>query len=549
MPEKLKELLDNPWFKGFLILLLAAFLLGHARRCSRTVKPIPTGDNAKWSKLMLVIDQIEKNYVDTISYKEIIEKAIPSLLESLDPHSVYLPPTDLQRADESLIGNFSGIGIEFNVPNDTAVVVSVIPGGPSSRAGLHSGDRIIKVDERTVAGVSLPQDSLIRLLRGPRDTKVTVEIQRNGVNELIPFEITRGVIPINSLDAALMITPTLGYIKLSTFSLTTHLEFLKAALELKAQGMKTLLLDLRDNPGGFMEQAVLISNEFLKKGDKVVYMQGRMRKREDFKARGTGRLKDVKLYVAINESSASSSEIVAGAIQDNDRGTIIGRRSFGKGLVQEPIRFSDSSGIRLTVARFYTPSGRCIQKPYTPDYNYDILGRYQRGEMRSADSIKVNDSLKYTTVGGRTVYGGGGIMPDVFVPIDTVGVTDFLIKVNRKSLLMKFSSHFADLNRAALDTAKSLEDLEVIFNSEHLQNQFLLYAASEGIRPKGYEWEQSGFIVIQQLKGLIGRYSAMKEDAVYPYVLKIDNLVDKVKELEGEADTEKPEVKTVLTEK
>ncbi|MBQ1886134.1 MAG: S41 family peptidase, partial [Bacteroidales bacterium] len=276
-----------------------------------------------------------------------------------------------------------------------------------------------------------------------------------------------------------------------------------------------------------------LANEFLNKGDMVVWMQGRMRPKTEFRATGGGLFRDLKLYVAIDENSASSSEIVAGAIQDNDRGVIVGRRSFGKGLVQEPVYFSDSSGIRLTVARYYTPSGRCIQKPYSADYNYDILERYQRGEMQNADSIKVNDSLKFSTVHGHTVYGGGGIIPDVFVPIDTVGVTDFLIKVNRRSLQMKFSSIFADRHRAQLQQISTLEGLEELYASEDIGRQFLLYAASEGVRPAEGEWEQSGNLLILQIKGLVGRYSSMKDDAFYPYVLRTDNLADKVKELEN----------------
>lgn len=534
MPQKLKELLDNKWFWGFLLLLFLAVTAGRVTRCAKASTNVPsTPGKGKWGKLLLVLDQVEKNYVDTINYADIVEKAIPAVLQSLDPHSVYLPPVDLEKADESLVGNFSGIGIEFNVPNDTAVVINVIPGGPSERAGLLSGDRIVKVDSRNVAGVRFSQDSLMKLLRGPKDSKVCVSVKRSGEKDLLDFDITRGMIPVHSLDAAIMLTPDIGYIKISTFSVSTYREFMVAAMKLRGEGMKTLLLDLRDNPGGFMDQAYRLANEFLEKGQMVVYMEGRKRPREEFVSDGRGMFKDLKLYVAIDENSASSSEIVAGAIQDNDRGVIIGRRSFGKGLVQEPAYFSDSSGIRLTVARFYTPSGRCIQKPYTSDYNYDILERYQRGEMQSADSIRVNDSLKYTTTHGHTVYGGGGIIPDVFVPIDTAGVTDFLIKVNRKSLQMKFSSIFADKHRSELQNITTLEGLEELFGRENIGMQFLLFAASEGVRPAAGEWEKSGGILILQLKGLAGRYSSMKEDAFYPYILQTDNLADKVKQLES----------------
>ncbi len=536
MHRKLKELLDNPFFHGFIFILLAVFLAGHISRCVRNKNKMANNlIRTPWAKMLLVMDQIDKNYADSITYDQVLDKAIPALLTSLDPHSLYLPPTDLQQADDHLRGNFSGIGVEFNVPNDTAVIVSVIPGGPSEKAGLRSGDRIVSVEDTIVAGVKFNQDSLIRILRGPIDTKVRVGIKRNGEKDVLSFDIIRGLIPVHSLDAAIMLTPKLGYVKISTFSQSTHREFIAAALSLLDKGMEYMLLDLRDNPGGYMDQAYLLANEFLNKGDMVVYMEGRMRKRENFLAEGNGRLKNLKLYIAINENSASSSEIVAGAIQDNDRGVIIGRRSFGKGLVQEPIYFSDNSGIRLTVARFYTPSGRCIQKPYTADYNYDILERFQRGEMRSADSIKVNDSLKYTTVHGHTVYGGGGIIPDVFVPIDTTGITDFLIKANRKSLQMKFSSMFADRHRKRLTEIADTVSLEKLFTEEDLATQFKLYATAQGVKPTAEEWAISGGVLIRQLKGLIGRYSAMKEDAFYPYILEIDNLADKVKELVSES--------------
>ncbi len=537
MPQKLKELLDNPWFKGFLALLMVALIAGHLSRCAGTksIKSIPTGNSAaaRWGKLLLVIDQIDKNYTDTINYRDIMESAIPSLLQSLDPHSIYLPPRDLEEADQNLKGNFSGIGIEFNVPNDTAIVINVIPGGPSSKAGLLSGDRIVEVEGKVVAGINMPQDSLIARLRGPKDTKVKVGIKRAGVPEVLDFEITRGVVPIKSLEAALMLTDTLGYIRLSNFSRFTYKEFMAGIAKLGKLGMKSLVLDLRDNPGGYMDQAYEIANEFLQKNQMVVYMEGRKRPREEFRATGKGILGKLKLYVLINENSASSSEIVAGAMQDNDRGIIVGRRSFGKGLVQEPIYFSDSSGIRLTVARFYTPSGRCIQKPYSADYRYDILERYQHGEMSSKDSIRINDSLLYRTAYGRKVYGGGGIIPDIFVPVDTVGVTDFLVQANRKSLQMKFSSYYADRNRARLWEITTLEELDELYSQDDIKNQFLLFAAANGVRPKSGEWEKSGYILLQQIKGLVGRYSQLDADAYYPYILRLDNAVNKIKEIDS----------------
>ena len=328
------------------------------------------GDYNRWRKLNLILQEVQQNYVDTIDMKGMTDAAVQAALAELDPHSVYLPPVELTKSETELAGNFDGIGIQFNVPNDTAIVLSVIPGGPSEKAGLVQGDRIIKVGGKTIAGTKTPQDSMVRMMKGPSGSKVQVMISRDG--NLIPFELTRDKIPVHCIDAAFMLDETTGYIKLSKFSRTTYKEFSEAADKLRKQGMTRLLFDLRDNTGGYLDQALRLSNEFLEKGDGIVYMEGRYRPRQDYDADGRGTLKDVELSVLINDGSASSSEIFAGAIQDNDRGVIVGRRSFGKGLVQEPINFTDGSGIRLTVARFYTPSGRCIQKPYDKDYGYDI---------------------------------------------------------------------------------------------------------------------------------------------------------------------------------
>lgn len=479
----------------------------------------------KWDKLLLILDQIEKNYVDTINYNEIVEKVLPDVMQHLDPHSVYLPPQELEAAEESLEGNFSGIGIQFNVPNDTAIVISVIPGGPSERAGLLSGDRIIKVGGKTVAGVKMNQDSLVKRMKGPQGSEVQIEVMRDNPAELVPFTIRRDKIPVKSIDVAFMINDTLGYIKLSKFTRTSYKEFVKAMEGIQEKGMKALIFDLRDNTGGYLDQALLLSNEFLSKGDLIVYMQGIHRKRQDFFADGKGKWQDVNLYILVNEGSASSSEIFAGAIQDNDRGTIVGRRSYGKGLVQEPIYFSDKSGIRLTVARFYTPTGRCIQKPYSEDYQYDIYERYKHGEMTVADSIKRNDSLKYTTPKGKIVYGGGGIIPDIFVPIDTVGVTDFLVAVNRKSLQMKYSIQLADQYRARLREVKTFPQLEQLISSIDIGNGFLAFAKANNVTPKPGEWEKSKEILVTQIKGLFGRYSVLDDNAFYPYILRLDNYI------------------------
>ena len=514
----------------FMLLLICSMYVG---KCSRGCKELAVDDH-KWSKLLLVLDQIEKNYVDTIDYKDMVEKLLPQVMEKLDPHSVYLPPVELEAADESLVGNFSGIGIQFNVPADTAIVISVIPGGPSQKAGLLSGDRIIKVDGKMVAGVKMNQDSLVKMLKGPRGTKVHLEVKRDNLDELLPFEIVRDKIPVKSVDVAFMLSDSLGYVKLSKFSRTSYVEFMEAVLPLVEQGMKELVFDLRDNTGGYLDQALRLSNEFLNEGELIVYMEGANRAREDYKASGKGLLRDMKLYVLINESSASSSEIFAGAIQDNDRGTILGRRSYGKGLVQEPVYFTDKSGIRLTVARFYTPTGRCIQKPYDENYQMDIIERYRHGEMISADSIKRVDSLKFTTPGGKVVYGGGGIIPDIFVPIDTTGVTDFLIACNRKSLIVKFSNILADKYRKELRKVETFEDLERLVATIDIGGEFLEYASRNGVVPGKGEWKESREIVELQLCGLMGRYTVLDDNAFYPYILRLDNVIDKVKEVRNE---------------
>ncbi|MBQ3659015.1 MAG: S41 family peptidase, partial [Bacteroidales bacterium] len=332
--------------------------------------------DSDWSKLMLVLESVDKNYVDEIDHKKVIEDIIPNVMKELDPHSVYLPPEELKEAEESLSGGFEGIGIQFNVPNDTVVVNSVITGGPSERAGLRVGDRVIKVDDRNIAGVKMEQDTMISLMRGPKGTKVVISVLRYGSDELIPFTITRDKIPVHSVDVAYMINDTTGYIKLSKFARTTYAEFVQACDKLKDSGMKRLVFDLRDNTGGYLDQAMMLANEFMEAGEMIVYMQGKARPRTDLRADGRGRNKDLPIAVLINSTSASASEIFAGAVQDNDRGTIYGVRSFGKGLVQEPVYFSDGSGIRLTVARYYTPSGRCIQKPYSEDYEMEIYERY-----------------------------------------------------------------------------------------------------------------------------------------------------------------------------
>ena len=482
------------------------------------------GDYNRWRKLNLILQEVQKNYVDTIDMQAMTDAAVSAALAELDPHSVYLPPVELTESEVELAGNFEGIGITFNVPNDTAIVLSAIPGGPSEKAGLMQGDRIIKVDEKVIAGMKTPQDSMIRLMKGPSGTKVKITVNRDGA--LIPFEIVRDKIPVHCVDAAFMIDDTTGYIKLSKFSRTTYKEFREASAKLLDAGMEHLIFDLRNNTGGYFDQALMLSNEFLQKGEQIVYMEGRERPRQEFDADGRGSLKDIRLSVLIDEGTASSSEIFSGAIQDNDRGVIFGRRSFGKGLVQEPINFTDGSGIRLTVSRFYTPSGRCIQKPYDGDYQYDIYERYAHGEMTSADSMKVDTTAVFYTVRGRRVYGGGGIIPDVFVPIDTTKATTFYVECNRKATAVRFAQTMFDKYRGTLAGIDDFSKLETYLQSLDLPGQFLEYASRvDGIRPKEGEWEETASYMVPQLNALVGRFSKLEDEAFYRFYLPIDDTI------------------------
>ena len=489
------------------------------------------GDYNRWRKLNLILQEVQKNYVDTIDMKGMTDAAVVAALAQLDPHSVYLPPVELTESESELSGNFEGIGITFNVPNDTAIVLSTIPGGPSEKAGLIQGDRIIKVDDKVIAGVKTPQDSMIRLMKGPKGTKVKITVNRDGT--VIPFDIIRDKIPVHCIDAAFMIDDVTGYIKLTKFTRTTYREFSQASEKLLGMGMKKLVFDLRNNTGGYFDQALLLSNEFLEKGDGVVYMEGLHRPRQDYNADGRGKLKDIEIAVLIDEGTASSSEIFSGAIQDNDRGQIIGRRSFGKGLVQEPVNFTDGSGLRLTVARFYTPSGRCIQKPYGEDYAYDIIERYAHGEMTSADSMKVDTTAVYYTVKGRRVYGGGGIIPDLFVPIDTTKATKFYINCNKKATSVRFASKMFDKYKSELAKISDFNALTRYLEQIDLEQQFLDYAYKvDGIKAKPGEWEKTKSYMMPQINGLVGRYSKVGEEAFYRYYLPIDDTIQKALEVQ-----------------
>lgn len=516
----------HTWIIAILSFLIGAMLvsLGTGIMHRRQLRTSYNG----WQKLNLILQQVDANYVDVVDHKKVTDAAVSAALQNLDPHSVYMEPEPLKEAEDGLAGGFEGIGIQFNVPNDTAVVLSVIPGGPSEKAGILAGDRLLKADDFVMAGVKMPQDSMVRHMKGPKGTKVTITVGRG--SETIPFEITRDRIPENCVDAAFMINDTTGYLRLSKFTRTTHFECVTATAKLVAQGMTHLVFDVRGNSGGYFDQACNLANDYLTKDAEIVYMQGLHRKREDVRANGNGLFRDLGLSVLIDDGSASASEIFAGAIQDNDRGVVVGRRSFGKGLVQEPIYFSDGSGVRLTVARFHTPSGRCIQKPYADDYAYDIYKRYADGELVSADSIKVDSTRIYHTLKGRTVYGGGGIIPDVFVPLDTTRASKFHIEVNKKALVVRFATKFMDRNREKLYGFENFEALSAWIESSDIEGQFLSYAASMGVKAGKGEWEQTRRYLLPQVKGLCARYSKVGEEAYYRYILPIDEIVCKAVE-------------------
>ncbi len=473
-------------------------------------------------KLNSILNIIESDYVDSVNRNDLVETAIPAILKKLDPHSVYIPAKDLTRANEPLQGNFEGIGISFNLLTDTILVISTIPGGPSEKLGLLPGDKIIYVNDSLVAGKGISDEKVMGMLKGPKGTKVRIKILRKGHKELLPFEITRDKIPMYSIDVHYMENGNTGYIKINNFALTTYDEFMKGLHDLKSQGMTKLIVDLRGNSGGIMEAAIQIANQFLKEGQLIVYTEGRAQPRQEARATGKGEFETGDLVILIDEWSASASEILAGAIQDNDRGTIIGRRSFGKGLVQEPISFNDGSGMRLTIARYYTPTGRSIQKPYNhgfEDYFNDFNKRFKRGEFEVSDSIHFPDSLKYTTPGGKIVYGGGGIMPDKFVPVDTSGISPYFMKV--RSMIYSFAMKYTEKNRETLNKFREADGMEKFLDKQNLMDQFIKYAASNGVPKDPEGLKVSGKIIHVQLKAYIAR-NILDNKGFYPIWEQID---------------------------
>ena len=480
-------------------------------------------------KLNTILNMVADNYVDTITVNDLVEKSIPEILSNLDPHTTYFTASELKVANEELEGSFCGIGISFQLINDTVVVVEVIPGGPSEKVGILAGDRIVTVNDTSFVGGKVNINSVRSKLRGERDSVVKLGIKRTHTSKLLSFKVTRGDIPVKSVDATYMIEKGTGYIKVNQFGRTTYDEFLTALNTLKEEGANRFIIDLRGNGGGYMEMAVLMVNEFLPNNKLIVYTHGR-EKRDDSQiwSDGNGSFPNNELIVLIDEFSASASEIFAGAIQDNDRGLIVGCRSFGKGLVQRQILLPDSSAIRMTIARYYTPAGRCIQKDYTQGargYEQELLNRYSNGELYNRDSIKVDESKIFTTAHGRKVYGGGGIIPDIFVPKDTVGMTSYFISVTNAGLLQQFAFRFADLNRKTLNKYTDYKQLlRKLPSDDALLNDFVHFASQRGVPARWYYINLSRKLILSELKALIAR-DIIGFDAFYPILNQTDNTV------------------------
>ena len=485
-------------------------------------------------KINSLLEYIEYQYVDTINKKDLVEKTVTSMLQSLDPHSSYIAASEFETVNEPLEGNFDGIGVEFNLIKDTIRVITPVEDGPSDKIGIRAGDKIVKVEGKIVAGVKISNKEVFDKLRGKRGTAVNVSILRSGIKKLLDFKIVRDAIPLYSVDASYMINSSIGYIKISKFAATTHDEYLKAFNALTNLGMNKLILDLRGNPGGYLNAAVNISDEFLVSGLQIVYTQGKASPKKIYKATEQGSFENNKLAILIDEGSASASEIVAGAIQDNDRGTVIGRRSFGKGLVQDQLQLPDGSAIRLTIARYYTPTGRCIQKPYSNDksqYYNEEYDRYENGELLNADSIKLDKTKKYTTPEGKIVYGGGGIMPDVFVPLDTSKNNTFLNKVFYTGAINTFAFEYADKNRVKLNKYLNAKNYITQFeiNTDILE-EFYKYCEKQNTKHGPMNKEKTDKALKPYLKAFIGR-DVFDKDAYYPIINENDKCILKATEI------------------
>lgn len=511
---------------AFSFVLIIGIILGSLLSGDSKVQSKLLPGHGNTNKVDNIIDYIVRDYVDTVDRSQLETDAIKEMIDKLDPHSSYISAKDFHEINDPLLGSFEGIGISFRIEKDTITVINTIPGGPSEKVGLMSGDRIVEVNDTLLVGKTLTNNMAIKKLKGPKGTEVNISIFRRGVPKLLDFLIIRDVIPTYSLDVAYMVDDEIGYIKLNKFSATTYEEFAEAIEDLNGKGMKKLILDLRGNPGGFLNAAINISDEFLKNDELIVYTEGKNRTRNYAFATGSGNFTEKEVVVLIDEGSASASEIVAGALQDNDRGLIIGRRSFGKGLVQEQMDLPDGSAIRLTVSKYYTPTGRCIQKPYSKDnfddYYSESFHRFQNGEMLSADSIHFNDSLKYITPGGKTVYGGGGIMPDIFVPLVTDSLLSFYNILANKGLIFQFAFDYTDKNRLALQKFENYKSFDKGFEMKDVEFVDLVeYSKDKGIDVTTESTNYSKEKIKTLFKAYIGR-NILDDEGFYPIYHKID---------------------------
>ena len=482
-------------------------------------------------KINAVLNLIQSEYVDSIDVKDLVEQAIPAIIGNLDPHSYYIPASDIRAENEKLDGSMSGIGVSFFMMNDTANVDQVIPNGPAEKVGMLAGDRLISVNGESIVGGTLTAEGIRSKIRGEKGTKVRIGVKRNTSKKTLTFTITRDDIPMNTIDVSYMLDDKTGYIKIAQFGKNTYDEFFAALSKLKKDGASRYIVDLRGNPGGYMEMAILMVNEFLEQGELIVYTKGR-KEREDIQvwSDDQGSFHDAQVAVLIDEYSASASEIMAGALQDNDRGLVVGRRSFGKGLVQKQIYLPDSSAIRLTIARYYTPSHRCIQKDYTlgdeDDYSKELYDRYSHGELYSADSIKVDKSKIFRTANGRIVYGGGGIVPDIFVPNDTTGITTYYRAVANLGLLQQYVYTYVDINRDQLKNVKTVKQLMGMMPSDDaLTYDFVCYARDNGVPMRWYYINLSRSLIARQLRALVIR-DVLGSEEFYRYYNRTDNTVN-----------------------
>jgi len=480
-------------------------------------------------KLNIVVDYVANEYVDKVDRNHLAEMAIPKFLETLDPHTLYFSAEEAKTVEEELQGEFSGIGVQFNIFKDTVLVVNIIEGGPSEKYGVKNGDRIIMVNDSIIAGIGITNDQVMSMLKGSLGSKVELKLLRKGEDKLISCNIVRGNIPLRSIDGFYIISKDIGYVKISTFSLNTHNQFIDAVFKMRKKGINSIIIDLRNNSGGYLNSATNILDEFFESGKTLVYTEGNARPKNVIgSTKKRSACLDLDVVILIDEFSASASEIVAGAIQDNDRGFVIGRRSYGKGLVQESTTFSDGSIIRLTTARYYTPSGRCIQKSYEnglDEYYSDIYNRYTHGEFLQEDSIRQIDSLIYYTGKGRAVYGGGGIMPDIFIPIDTTGYTNLYAEIGRANLEYYFSIEFVDKNRAAFEKITTLTELRNYLKSQNINNKFWQYVALNGITAQSKDVAISGKYIENSVAAYIAR-QVLGDDEFYELANKYDVSLD-----------------------